>query len=65
MLAGKIRNAYTRKNLQPLALRLIDALSVQRLMTDDIYVPIGATAAELRLSAAAVSKVPRGAPASL
>ena len=48
VLAGKIRNAYTRKNLQPLALRLIDALSVQRLMTDDITVPIGVTAAELR-----------------
>jgi len=48
VLAGKIRHAYTRKNLQPLALRLIDALSVQRLMTDDIYVPIGVTAAELR-----------------
>lgn len=48
VLEGRIKNAYTRQNLLPLALRLIHALSVHRLTTDDIYVPLGATAAELR-----------------
>lgn len=48
VLEAKIRNAYTRPNLRPVALRLIRALSVRRLMTDDIYVPLGVTAAELR-----------------
>ena len=48
VLAGKIANAYTRPNLRPLALRLVHALSVQRLTTDDIFAPLGPTAAELR-----------------
>lgn len=48
VLEGRIKNAYTRKNLLPLALRIIHALSVHRLTTDDIYVPLGATAVELR-----------------
>lgn len=48
VLEAKIRNAYTRPNLRPVALRLIRALSVRRLMTDDIYVPLGVGAAELR-----------------
>lgn len=48
VLEGRIKNAYTRQNLLPLALRIIHGLSVHRLTTDDIYVPLGATAAELR-----------------
>ena len=48
VLEGRIRNAYTRKHLLPLALRLIRALSVLRLTTTDIRVPLGATAEELR-----------------
>jgi hypothetical protein len=48
VLEGRIQNAYTRKNLLPLARRIIHALSVHRLTTDDIYVPLGATAEELR-----------------
>jgi hypothetical protein len=48
VLEGRIKNAYTRKNLLPLALRIIHGLSVHRLTTDDIYVPLGATAEELR-----------------
>ncbi|GAB4280594.1 MAG: DUF6079 family protein [Candidatus Promineifilaceae bacterium] len=48
VLEGRIKNAYTRKNLLPLALRIIHGLSVHRLTTDDIHVPLGATAVELR-----------------
>lgn len=48
VLAGRIENAYTRKNLLPLARRIVAALSVQRLTTSDINAPIGVTAEELR-----------------
>ena len=49
VLAGRIKQAFSRPAYRPMALRLIAALSVHRLTTGgDIYVPIGATAAELR-----------------
>lgn len=48
VLEGRIRAAYTRRHLLPLADRIIKALSVHRLTTDDIYVPLGATPEELR-----------------
>lgn len=48
ILEGRINSAYTRRHLLPLAERIIKALSVHRLTTDDIYVPLGATAEELR-----------------
>ncbi len=48
VLEGRIRNAYTRAHLLPVALRVIHALSVHRLTTSDIYVPLGATPEELR-----------------
>lgn len=48
VLEGRISAAYTRRHLLPLADRIIKALSVHRLTTDDIYVPLGATAEELR-----------------
>lgn len=48
VLAGRIENAYTRKNLLPMARRIIAALSVQRLTTSDINAPIGVTVDELR-----------------
>lgn len=48
VLEGRIRNAYTRPNLLPVALRIIQALSVQRLTKSDINVPLGVTAEELR-----------------
>ena len=48
VLEGRIRNAYTRPNLMPIALRIISALSVQRLTKSDINVPLGVTAEELR-----------------
>ncbi len=48
VLEGRIQNAYTRPHLLPVALRVIHALSVHRLTTSDIYVPLGATPEELR-----------------
>jgi hypothetical protein len=48
VLEGRVRNAYTRPHLLPVALRIVHALSVHRLTTSDIYVPLGATPEELR-----------------
>lgn len=48
VLASRVNQAFTLPRFKPLALRIIDALSVHRLTTGDIYAPIGATAAELR-----------------
>lgn len=48
VLAGRVRNAYTRPALQALALRIVDALSVHRLTTSDIHSPLGVTVEELR-----------------
>lgn len=48
VLEGRIKNAYTREQLKPMATRIIHALSVHRLTTSDIYVPLGVTAEELR-----------------
>ena len=48
VLEGRVRNAYTRPALQPIALRIIDGLSVHRLTTSDINSPLGVTAEELR-----------------
>jgi hypothetical protein len=48
VLEGRIRNAYTRPHLLPIAMRIIHALSVHRLTTSDILVPLGATPEELR-----------------
>ena len=48
VLEGRIANAYTRPALRPMALRIVHALSVLRLTTDDIHAPLGATPEELR-----------------
>jgi hypothetical protein len=47
-LSGRVRNAYSREHLLPIAIRIINALSVMRLTTDDIKAPIGPTPEELR-----------------
>jgi hypothetical protein len=47
VLESRIKNAITRKQYKPMALRLINALSVHRLTTGDIYAPIGANPEEL------------------
>jgi hypothetical protein len=48
VLESRIENSITRKQYKPMALRLIHALSVHRLTTGDIFVPIGVSAEELR-----------------
>ncbi|OQX64562.1 MAG: hypothetical protein B5M51_03365 [Anaerolinea sp. 4484_236] len=48
ILEGRIKNAYTRKHLLPLAIRIIHGLSVHRLTTPDIRTTLGATPEELR-----------------
>jgi hypothetical protein len=48
VLEGRVSNAYTRPHLLPTAQRIIHALSVHRLTTNDIHVPLGVTAEELR-----------------
>lgn len=48
VLDAKIKNAFTRPQYQPMAFRIVDALSVHRLTTSDLYAPIGLTPEELR-----------------
>jgi Family of unknown function (DUF6079) len=48
ILKSRIDAAFPNRAFKPLARRIIDALSVHRLTTGDIYSPLGATAAELR-----------------
>lgn len=53
VLAAKVQQAFTRPAYRPMAQRVVKALSVHRLTTGgDIYVPLGATAIELRDSLA-------------
>ncbi|MBM3188922.1 MAG: ATP-binding protein, partial [Chloroflexi bacterium] len=47
-LEGLVRSSYTRPHLLPMAQRIIHALSVHRLTTDDIRAPVGLTAEALR-----------------
>lgn len=48
VLEERVKQAFTRPTYKPMALRIIDALSIHRLTTGDIHAPIGATAEELR-----------------
>ena len=48
ILEDRIEQAYTQDKYKSVALRIINALSVHRLTTGDIYSPMGATADELR-----------------
>ncbi|CAA9892391.1 ATPase [Candidatus Methylobacter favarea] len=49
VLSSRVQQAFTRPAYRPMALRIINGLSVHRLTTgSDIYVPIGPTAEELR-----------------
>jgi len=47
VLQHRIEQAFTLPPYQPLALRIIQGLSVHRLTTHDIYAPVGVTAQEL------------------
>ena len=49
VLTERVTKAFTRPAYRPMALRIINGLSVHRLTTGgDIYVPVGPTAEELR-----------------
>lgn len=48
VLESRIQQAFTRPAYKPMALQLVNALSVHRLTTGDIYATMGATAKELR-----------------
>lgn len=48
ILLDRIQNAFTRPVYRPMALRVVQALSVLRLTTGDIYAKLGATSEELR-----------------
>lgn len=48
VLEDRIKQAYTQPKYKGVALRVINALSVHRLTTGDIFAPLGATSAELR-----------------
>lgn len=48
VLENRIEHAYGRPALKSIAKRIIHALSVHRLTTDDIHIPLGMTAEELR-----------------
>jgi hypothetical protein len=49
VLSERVSKAFTRPAYKPMALRIIDGLSVHRLTTGgDIYIPVGPTAEELR-----------------
>lgn len=48
VVEARIQQAFTRKNLTPMALRVVHGLSIHRLTTDDIHAKIGPTAEELR-----------------
>ncbi|MCC5934986.1 MAG: hypothetical protein JJU35_12140 [Balneolales bacterium] len=48
VLESRVRNALSRPQYKPMALRIIHGLSVHRLTTGDIYNTVGASAQELR-----------------
>lgn len=48
VLETRIKQAFTRPAYRPMALQIVDALSVHRLTHGDIYAPLGATPEELR-----------------
>jgi Asp-tRNA(Asn)/Glu-tRNA(Gln) amidotransferase C subunit len=47
-LESKVQSAFPKKTYKPLAIRIIDGLSVHRLTVGDIYSPLGLTPEELR-----------------
>ena len=48
VLEARIRQAFTRPAYRPVALRIIDGLSIHRLTHQDIHAALGATAEEFR-----------------
>jgi hypothetical protein len=48
VLESRVRLSLPHKQYKPLALRMVNGLSIHRLTTGDIYAPLGATPEELR-----------------
>lgn len=58
VVENRIQQAYTRPALKPMALRIIHALSIQRLATDDIRARIGPTSEELQNGLCLLAPIP-------
>ena len=58
VLSGRVKNAFSREHLLPMAIRIINGLSVIRLTTDDINAPLGATPEEMRDNLCLYIKMP-------
>lgn len=58
VVENRIREAFTRKALQPMAERIIHGLSIHRLTTDDIRAKIGPTAEELQNGLCLLAPIP-------
>jgi hypothetical protein len=48
VVKDKVNSSFSKKQYRPLAIRILDGISVHRLTTNDIHVPIGLTPEELR-----------------
>lgn len=62
VLEDKIHHAYTKPPYKAAAIRIVHALSVHRLTTGDIYVPIGVTPEELRDDLCLMLPIPEREP---
>lgn len=58
VVEGRIQQAFTRKALQPMAVRIVHGLSIHRLTTDDIRARIGPTAEELQNGLCLLAPIP-------
>ncbi len=58
VVENRIQQAFTKPVYRPMALRIVQGLSVHRLSTDDIYAPIGPTVEELRDSLCLYQMIP-------
>lgn len=58
VVENRIKQAFTRKALQPMAERIIHGLSIHRLTTDDIRAKIGPTAEELQNGLCLYASIP-------
>lgn len=48
IVKDRVQNAYTKRQYKPMALRIVNALALNRLSTADIYDSVGLTSEELR-----------------
>ena len=48
IVKDRVQNAYAKRLYKPMALRIVNALALNRLSTADIYDPVGLTTEELR-----------------